>query len=73
MWETRVPVEASPPLPECTPPMVWPGQPQHQSPKRAPRPQSPAHSPWQLRPLGASLYPVGGQLHWKLPGKLMQR
>lgn len=30
-------------------------------------------SPWQLRPLGASLYPVEGQLHWKLPGMLMQR
>lgn len=31
------------------------------------------HSPWQFRPLGASLYPEEGQLHWKLPGKLMQR
>lgn len=48
-----------------------------------PAPHSPAHSldhlgtarrsPWQLRPLGASLYPDEGQLHWKLPGMLMQR
>lgn len=30
-------------------------------------------SPWQLRPLGASLYPDGGQLHWKLPAMLTQR
>lgn len=36
-------------------------------------PGSPASSPWQLRPLGASLYPDEGQLHWKLPGMLMQR
>lgn len=36
-------------------------------------PGSPASSPWQLRPLGASRYPDEGQLHWKLPGTLMQR
>lgn len=48
--------------------LVWP-----HSHMTKPQDGPASHSPWQLRPLGASLYPEEGQLHWKLPGTLMQR
>lgn len=61
--------------PTPLPGAAWPGPPTRQSPPEhgLSSPGSPASSPWQLRPLGASRYPDEGQLHWKLPGTLMQR
>lgn len=53
MRETRVPVEASPPLPECTPPVVWPGQPHTRAPA-CPVPAEP-------RSLTLAVASVGGQ------------
>lgn len=85
VWETRgvwTPehtwdAEASFPPPSCTPSVVWPLGQGSATPWAGGCPSDPPGvpqcSPWQLRPLGASLYPDEGQLHWKLPGMLMQR
>ena len=55
------------------PPTVGQGGCLASAPRHHRAPGRPQRSPWQLRPLGASLYPDGGQVHWKLPGMLMQR